>query len=319
MPKSSRCFALISVLASFAVPGQVQGQWLVANPRMDDMTVGAIRPGLGPRDAPMTDRQRQLADQVLGEQFGPLAQIKAAKELLSTEDLPYVVERWATMKRVLLAAEAGLPDEVEEVAFNWLKRYPDSLAPVPADYRAAFPHEPDINLNLRVYLAHMYLHLANDTFNWPEEHRAARVQELMAPLLEGKQYMSVEEVDARIWFASRCDSAASKYRRTLEEERRSGKLDEETLLARKRQSEVEAAEQRAQLYEIVASALKNALANPDEYERTVSDPIPQHMIAAEIESVAREALDCRHVADEAREQLSSEGGTPGATPIESTK
>ncbi|MCC6699601.1 MAG: hypothetical protein IT365_28505 [Candidatus Hydrogenedentes bacterium] len=223
------------------------------------------------------------------------------------------------MKRVLLAAEAGLPDEVEQVAFDWLKRYPDSLAPVPADYRAALPHEPDINLNLRVYLAHMYLHLASDTFNWPEDHRAARVQELMAPLLEGKQYMSVEEADARVWFASRCDSAASMYKRALDEERRKGKLDEKTLLAHRNQSEVKAAEQRAQLYESVAAALKNALANPDEYERMVSCPIPQHMIAAEIESVVREALDCRHVADEASEQLSSEGGGSREPLVESTE
>jgi len=298
--RSLRTFALITAFAWFALPGQVHGQWLVANPKMDELSVGAIRPGLGRKYVTMTARQVQLVDEVLGKQFGPLAQLEAARELLSTEDLPYTIERWATMKRVLLATEAGLPDEVEQVAFDWLKRYPDSLAPVPAEYRYAFPHDPDINMNLRVYLAHMYLHLASDTFNWPEDHRYERVQELMAPLLEKKQYMSVEEVDARVWFASRCDNAAGMYMATVVKNLEKGKLDEGALQVYRRLSEAEAADQRARLYESVATALKNALANPVEYDRAVSCPIPEHMIAEKIQSVVATALDCRRVAEETK-------------------
>ncbi|MBN2310720.1 MAG: hypothetical protein JXR94_17235 [Candidatus Hydrogenedentes bacterium] len=311
-----KALVLIAMLAWFAVPGQAYGQWLVADPYMGNLTIGAIQPGLDPEYVPMTDRQTQLFDKVLDRRFGSLAQLQASRELLSTEGLPYAVERWATMKRIVLAAGEGLPDEVEEVAYDWLKRYPDSLEPLPAKYRAAFPHEPDINMNLRVYLAHMYLHLASDTFNWPEDYRYARVQELMAPLLEEKRYMSIEELDARVWFAERCRVAEGRYMRHLTKAVEAGEIDEEMLPLYAALRKAESAVYRAKLYESVASALENAFVNPDEYRLVVDRPIPEHMILAEIESVSGTALDCRRVAEKAKEQLSGEPGGPGAQLVE---
>ena len=205
---------------------------------------------------------------------------------------------------------------MEEVAFDWLKRYPDSLKPLPPRYRAAFPEEPDINMNLRVYLAHMYLHLVSDVFDWPDDYRYARVQELMAPLLEEKQYLSIEEVDAKVWFASRCSDAGGMYMGHMHRAVEKGELDEEMLSVYATLCEAEAAVNRARLYETVAAALENAAANPEEYHRLVSRSIPEDIIIREKQSVARTALDCRRVADKAREKVADLRGGPGAQLLE---
>jgi hypothetical protein len=201
---------------------------------------------------------------------------------------------------------------MEKVAFGWLKRYPDSLAPLPPTYRKAFPGEPDINVNLRVYLANMYLHGASDVFDWPGDYRYARVQKLMAPLLEEKQYMSVEEIDARVWFASRCDNAARTYMAHLSKAFEEGELDEETLRAYVAVLEAQAKVNTARLYESVAIALEKALENPDEYRLLVGSRVPEFMIREHIQSVVRTASDYKRIAEEAKRQLAAELAGPRA-------
>jgi hypothetical protein len=153
-------------------------------------------------------------------------------------------------------------------------------------------------------------------FDWPGRERYARFQELLAPLLEDKQYMAAEELDARFWFASRCSAAASKYLRSLSDAVERGEFDPERLSVYAEVFETMAQIQQARLYESVRIALENGLSNPTEYQREVGGFVPEYMILDKIEEARKNARSASEAADKTREHLSDELADNGFESVE---
>ena len=187
-------------------------------PVLNAQAVAAIQPDLEgllmSRLISVTDIEtcRKLA---AVETLDTTQRIEFCRQLRGRPDLPFELKRWVTMLHVLLAGDLDLAEEMEEVAGEWLSRFPTDWPHLPEEWRRARVDEINVNVYLRGYLADVYGNRKSAGVAWPAEERIAKLRAIMRPILSLEDPEDVYAVEASLYFVDLLDvlcSAAQEER-----------------------------------------------------------------------------------------------------------
>lgn len=127
--------------------------------------------------------------------------LAACQRLLAEPTIDFPTRRWTAMHLVFVYAEQNDAQDLEAFALNWLSMWPDERQYLPEEWRIDHPVEPRMNIYLRGYLAHCYLRVVNENFNWSAEERNRKFREILDGALTESSEPSIDVVNARLYLA----------------------------------------------------------------------------------------------------------------------
>lgn len=276
-------------------------------PSLGPTELSALQPSFGEflKQNQISAAEYDLCLLIADDSVDRAVQLEACRTLLKRQDIPFLLLRWATMMRVVLAGRLNQAEEKLSVARAWLATYPDQESLVPEEWLRRRREQFDVNLCLRCNVAGGYCYGASEAWG-TGEHRFKVFWEMMAPLMEEKAFYSMEEIEAKAWFAERIVEMTGKYiisdTRRLENEKAF-----ERLAAFRKQApylELRAAEQRAEQYRQIVQGLERALADP-ETNVTMRQPISPATAAEWVPRFKKYAEGADGCARHIRKQLES--------------
>jgi len=135
------------------------------------------------------------------------------RELGKENGLPFELSRWTTMNHVLLAGSLGLKDELELVASKWLGKFRTDWQYLPESWKENRRGERNINVLLRGYLAHLYMYIESEQFDWPIEERLRKAKAIMQPIFEIEDPEEQDVLLARLFYVEVLEVLYNKWER----------------------------------------------------------------------------------------------------------